>query len=660
MSARTSAKHVPCGDRARLGVAIGLVVSLQLTPLHAAAASAQGGPEMESASDDATPLHLTPDMDLTWAINQARALAQGHLFDKAESLLRGVLAEDPDNVFALYELATVLSWSGEYEESIELYRRGLNLEPDNSGLHMEIARVLLWQASLTGNEDYRRAAIREFESRLQQEPTDCVAIRRIGEAYLEMGDLESARARLASALELCPDDDQSIKLQARVLCAEKKVDEAVELLSTAAARLSGDHGLRWMLADCLVRSGDLNEAEAEYRACLEDNPYDVGCLVGLGRVLMWKCKYGEAEVNFRAASLADVKAPGPYLGMGELESRRGYWRAATRFYKRALDIEPQDDLARSRCRQASWMSGPGLKLEYSHSDASNGLDQELAEAEARMSASERGVLGAGYGRSRFTDEDAPALYRNDVHVYWQQQLSDWLKGRFNYSMFDFTDNPEDSGKLQGWSADFVVMPSSAIKLYASYSRIPVSESYATLRSDYYSDVVGVGFDGRITRRTSVQGQGSMARRHGVFPVGYWDSYHETWVVLDHIRDRSEQFFGEAQISYKLLGDSGVFLRCGTSIYRSVRAGNVPYWSPRSFPQEKLSLSFAKRVGAGFRLGIEARGTHVHEGSRWGYGMSVAAAIVFKLIDIEASASVDDVGTQVPWNGRNIGAALRLH
>jgi tetratricopeptide (TPR) repeat protein len=61
----------------------------------------------------------------------------------AEGEYRGVIAIDPEFVPALFNLAVLQAERGEPEEAIDLYRRVLVIQPDNAAAHLNLGFALL-------------------------------------------------------------------------------------------------------------------------------------------------------------------------------------------------------------------------------------------------------------------------------------------------------------------------------------------------------------------------------------------------------------------------------------------------------------------------------------------------------------------------------------
>jgi len=609
---------------------------------------------------DTTLSSSSVNLNTAEALKRAHELAEKLQFDDAAKILRDVLSVDNSDPAVMYELATILGWDGKYDESIALYRSLLKLQPENTGLHLEIGRVFLWQADRTGNDKYRRAAIKEFESQIQRNPADCFALKQIGAANLKLGQTEAASSALASAIKLCPNDYEAERLLAETYAAKKEFTKAVELLRRLTDRIPQNPDLRWQLGDFLIQTGDIDSAEKEFQTVLRKYPYHAGALIGLARVHQWKGQLSQSAGYFQSATLwTSMKNPAPFLGLGDVESIREHWSAAKEYYKRALTIDPKNEDAKLKLRQAQWMVGPRLNFEYSNYQASQGLNSAMIGGEAKINIYENGSLTFRYDKYQYSEEQTPDLIRDDYYLSWSQHITGWLKAELGFTLSEFPVNPGESRKLYGWTADVIVTPVPTTTLYLSYNRIPVSESYATISPNYYSDILSTGIDSKFSQQFSLQLNGSLARQHGSFAAGYRNSYYSRWVDLAIIPDLSERIRTEGQFSFQVSDNPTIYIRAGASILKSVRAEHVPYWAPKSFPQEQIILNFSKVIDR-VSIDLESRGTHVHEGSEWGYGASASLTLLFgNIIKIGGSASVQQVGTIVPWNGTRYDATFKL-
>ena len=126
---------------------------------------------------------------------------------------------------------------------------------------------------------------------------------------------------------------------------------AVFLMTAAAA------ALQWYGAERLVAAGELDRAEAEYRAILADEPARPEAHYNLGTVLLIQGRYEEARPHLeRAANEEGLRARAAYnLGNADLEpahaddtlsEREERLRRAIDAYRMALLADPNDEDAR--------------------------------------------------------------------------------------------------------------------------------------------------------------------------------------------------------------------------------------------------------------------------------------------------------------------------
>lgn len=65
-------------------------------------------------------------------------------YDKAEPILRGLIAKDPEDHKSRLRLAELLSWNKRYKESIAEYESILNDLPEDKQVRRKYALVLMW------------------------------------------------------------------------------------------------------------------------------------------------------------------------------------------------------------------------------------------------------------------------------------------------------------------------------------------------------------------------------------------------------------------------------------------------------------------------------------------------------------------------------------
>jgi tetratricopeptide (TPR) repeat protein len=102
---------------------------------------------------------------------------------------------DPRSL-ALAQQAQALTASGRHNEAIDLLETALAIDPRNRGAFIALGRIAQAQR-LPGK------AIRYYSSALQLEPNDVAALAAQGEAYVQRGAVDRARANLTRVRTLC-------------------------------------------------------------------------------------------------------------------------------------------------------------------------------------------------------------------------------------------------------------------------------------------------------------------------------------------------------------------------------------------------------------------------------------------------------------------------
>ena len=74
-----------------------------------------------------------------------QAMAHQHCgeLDRAESLVRQILASDPENISALTKLGVLSAATGQFEKAEAIYRQVLNLAPGDVGVLTILANLLV-------------------------------------------------------------------------------------------------------------------------------------------------------------------------------------------------------------------------------------------------------------------------------------------------------------------------------------------------------------------------------------------------------------------------------------------------------------------------------------------------------------------------------------
>jgi len=114
-------------------------------------------------------------------------------------------------------------------------------------------------------------------------------------------------------------------------------EEALNWLRSAVA-IDPGYSASWVnMGVALRRSGDLEGAEAAYRAALELDLHSSSALQNLAALLNLQGRDREALELLELADRSSNRNPFTYLSLGDLSMRRGRLEEAGRFYRKALN-----------------------------------------------------------------------------------------------------------------------------------------------------------------------------------------------------------------------------------------------------------------------------------------------------------------------------------
>ncbi len=284
------------------------------------------------------------------AVLEAEVALEKQDYATAERLLKGVVAGNPKDYRAWFNLGFVYNATQRSAEAVDAYRQSVAAQPEIFESNLNLGLLLAVQASPEA-ETFLRAATRLKPSAKANQglARAWISLARV----LEAAQPQEALAAYREAAALQPTDAEP-HLSAGLLherqgdfnAAEQKFRKAAELDPKSAEAIAG-------LANVYMRAKQLPEAEAALRQFLRLNPGSPRARVQLGRVLVAQGKNDEGLVELTAAL---ESAPGDSAALQELAqlsfAAKSYEKAAS-FYQRLAEAEP---------RNAEYRHGLGASL----------------------------------------------------------------------------------------------------------------------------------------------------------------------------------------------------------------------------------------------------------------------------------------------------------
>jgi tetratricopeptide (TPR) repeat protein len=308
--------------------------------------------------------------------------------------------------------------TGMVEEALREFRRVLELEPGNRGVRYQVAVGEL-------RAGRNREAIRELRLLMEGAGQSAAALLALATAFDRLGHLDKGLAAVEEALRSRPADPPALLSRAILLLKLERIDEAragfeayraarggsaalpaayfaFSMLAEAAAgdldsalgrgeegeaRYPHSAPLLLHLGAVHERRGDWVAAEALYRRACEEDPALPQAHKSLGDTLYRRGALAEAGETFRyALRLAPALGDDIHFKLGNIAYKGGDRPEAIRLWRRALELNPQNDVVRTN-----------LEVVQSVLAESEGMPAENGAAATSAAVGRAQLAGAGAG-----------------------------------------------------------------------------------------------------------------------------------------------------------------------------------------------------------------------------------------------------------------------
>lgn len=245
-----------------------------------------------------TPPLSSPEL-VAELLQQALACLNENRFNAAVAIYQRVLALEPDNIYAGFNLGVIRHGHGELAEAIACYETVLAKKPDNVELLCRLANAYRehgrWDRAIAtcrlalkgdGNladmhynlglalyhQGETLAARSSYQEAVRLEPVRAESFYNLGVIHFELGDYELAVECYEQALAIRPDDIDTHYNLAVTRTSQGKLEEAVEHYLRAVALAPEDAELYNALGLVLKQLQKLAGAETCYRKAIALQP----------------------------------------------------------------------------------------------------------------------------------------------------------------------------------------------------------------------------------------------------------------------------------------------------------------------------------------------------------------------------------------------------
>ena len=281
-------------------------------------------------------LPASADRDLYVAVAQ---VAQGSNVERGILQLEEALRKHrPANAQFYFELAQAQLKAGRRDAALENYRQAVQIKPDFVAALRSLGSALLESGDVSG-------AIATLEKARSAGHVDASARHELARAYQRAGRLADALSEAASAVRLDP-NLTTAQVTLGGISVQMGDAQRAEAAYREAIRAQPDFAEAHSdLANLLTSQGDLAQAEYHFAISLKLAPREASIRYNYGVALAMAKRFAEAERQLELAVKDSPQMAEAYESLGNLSGRRGDWRGAIVRYQKALASRPGFDRA---------------------------------------------------------------------------------------------------------------------------------------------------------------------------------------------------------------------------------------------------------------------------------------------------------------------------
>lgn len=304
-------------------------------------------------------------------LTQAEAAIEKKDFASAEPLLLKVVASDPNNYSAWFDLGFVQRALGKNEDAIASYRKSVAAKPDVFESNLNLG-IMLAQAGQPEAEKYLRAAttltptaqVDEGRARawlslahvLQTgKPAEAIAAYREAgrlqpkdpEPHLAAGGLlekenqfADAELEYKAALAIDPKSADALTGMANIYMRGRRFTEAEDILRKLVAQHPEDAGAHMQLGRMLAAAEQYDDAIGELQTALKLGSGDAAAQRDLADLYALAKKYDLAESQYRALLATSPKDAELHHGLGQTLMKQKKFPEAQQEFLQAVTLKP--------------------------------------------------------------------------------------------------------------------------------------------------------------------------------------------------------------------------------------------------------------------------------------------------------------------------------
>lgn len=304
---------------------------------------------------------------------------QLHEDDQAIEALKKALEIDPDFQKAHYQLGVIYDDQWKFREAVPFYERVMAIDARTSEAEKAGERLDILKSILEGEEKVQVAkelmeredftgAIREIEGLIAVKPDDPNLYFTLATLYVRIGRPKEAASSLEKAVSLNPKEIEMVFLLGKIYEGLREYGKAAEAYNTAVSRAKGtpreeearsraremSKKLHFSQGKRFLETGDFESSLREIEAVLEIDPEDPVALFNIGVVYDRLNRPAEGEAPLRKAVSLAPDYVAAYLQLGLVLQRLRRFGEAREALEKVIEIQGEGRearIARARIEQ---------------------------------------------------------------------------------------------------------------------------------------------------------------------------------------------------------------------------------------------------------------------------------------------------------------------
>ncbi len=277
------------------------------------------------------------------------ALAMGNP-NFAEASFRQAVSLDPSDSNSLEEWASLASRRGDTATLADVAEQAIAASPN-------FADGYVWRAIVEMDRNKPAQAEADLRNAIKLSP-------QCWQAYLQLGKLSFAQkhfakgsAMLGQALIYNPDSVEALRLLVDYDLYQKNPKAALDRVNAQIGKAPAKSSFYDLLAQIELGEKDLNQAAAAARKAMELNPADGEAVMLFAQIAIQRGETANEIETWQKWSNEHPHDAGALAILGTLEESRGDGEKADVYYRKSLQIQPQQPIAANNLAYRMLLSG---------------------------------------------------------------------------------------------------------------------------------------------------------------------------------------------------------------------------------------------------------------------------------------------------------------